>query len=297
MQKPGSIVHALIRTARPVPLAAAAAAYSLGGAIASYLAIPVDGLRFLWGLLFTGSLHLFICWVEPAFFPGSIRFHRSGAEQQQTTPPPRTFLHAALLALAGMGTSLSGLLLQGGLSSAAWLLLSLLLLTVILYTVPPHPIHSAGLSEVWRALLLGIVFPAFSYSLVAGDMHRLLPMSTTALAAFYFAAEIISLLKSYAADTTAGNKTFVTRIGWEKAMLLHDAALVAGFFSLGLAYLFGYPARIAWSMFIVLPLAAAQIVQIGRIRLGAPPKFRLMEITAYVIFFLTLYFQLVGFLR
>ncbi|MBN1264458.1 MAG: UbiA family prenyltransferase [Anaerolineales bacterium] len=294
------VLKSLIQSARVPFLAAAVTAYALGIAIASYLAVPVDWPRFWWGLLFVFSMHLFTRWIEAGFLPSSLNpssLADTPANNLKTAKTSRTFLFAAFFSLAMMGTSLSGFLLNGTLPAVSWLLLSILILSTILYTVPPYLIQTAGIDEIWSAFLICALVPAFSYSLMAEELHRLIPMSTTALAAFFFASLIVSQLRTYAKDTAAERKTLATRLGWRKIMFLHDAALEFGVFSLALAYIFGYPSRISLSLLIVLPLILIQMIQMNRIRQGAPPGFRAMQATASAIFSLTLYFQFIGFLH
>ncbi len=119
---------------------------------------------------------------------------------------------------------------------------------------------------------------------MAGEIHRLIPMSTTALIAFWFAASIVSQLSSYAEDIRLDRKTLTIRIGWQKAMFLHDAALEFGILTLVLAFAFGYPTSISLSLLIILPLIITQIHHMNRIRRGAPPGFRWTEWTAAAIF-------------
>ena len=293
-------IKSLIKSAGLFPLAAAAASFFLGTAIASYLAASIKWGHFWWGLLFVISMQLFTRWIGDAFIPPAVKdpsladTPSNAARSAKTT---RTFLYAAFISLAFMGTALSGFILSGGLHPISWLLLAVLILSTILYTVPPNYLRRAGIDEIWSAFLISGLVPAFSFSLMAGELHRLIPMSTTASAAFYLSALIIPELKMYAADFAAGRKTLVTRLDWKKAMFLHNAALEFGVFTLALAYMFGYPSRISISLLIVLPLIVTQIVLMNRIRQGVPPRFLAMQITSYAVYFLTLYFQFVGFVR
>jgi hypothetical protein len=66
--------------------------------------------------------------------------------------------------------------------------------------------------------------------------------------------------------------------------------------SLILAAIFGFPARIAFSMAIALPLAGAQVWQMWRIRRGLTPLWRSLTLGAVGLFVLVVYFELIGFL-
>jgi 1,4-dihydroxy-2-naphthoate octaprenyltransferase len=210
--------------------------------------------------------------------------------------PPRVALYAAagcLLIAAG----LASLLLSSGRASAvAWLVLIVSALAAFFYSAPPLRLVSTGFGELTTSILVGGLVPSFAYALQAGEMHRLLFMSTVPLASLHFAMLLVFELPDWPADRRAGKRTLVVRLGWHSAMRLHDGALLLGYAALALAFLSGMPSRVALGALIPLPLALIQVWQLRRIRSGAAARWSIMELGAVALFALTAYFELIGFL-
>lgn len=288
-------LRTLIQTSNPAAFLAAAAAHMLGASAAAYLGDPIRWDLFGWSLLFVLSLHLITHWIPASLHPPAGSYLLLKKPPPQTDAARRMLLHASFITVAFLGTALAGFLLSGGIPLISWLALGALLAFSLLYSFYPR-LRTSGAGEIWQALIIAVLIPGFSFSLMTGELHRLIPMSTTALAAFWFSGTIVAQLKTYAKDTIREQHNLTTRFGWRRAMFLHDAGLEFAVFTMILAYLFGYPTRISASLLIVLPLVITQIIHMRRIRRGGPPRLRLMEWTAAAIFFLTIYLQIIGFL-
>jgi hypothetical protein len=79
-------------------------------------------------------------------------------------------------------------------------------------------------------------------------------------------------------------------------MRLHDLAIVFGAISFVIAFINGLPIRVSIGALIVLPLAAAQLWQMERIRRGFPTRWRTLTLSALGLFGLTTYLELIGYM-
>jgi 1,4-dihydroxy-2-naphthoate octaprenyltransferase len=120
-------------------------------------------------------------------------------------------------------------------------------------------------------------------------------MSTTPLVALHFAMMIAFEFPDYASDARQEKRTLMVRLGWEMAMRLHNFAILFAIASFVIAFLSGMPRRVVLGSLIALPLAAAQIWQMDRIRRGFAPRWNLLTLNALGLFALTAYLELIGF--
>ena len=74
-----------------------------------------------------------------------------------------------------------------------------------------------------------------------------------------------------------------------------DAAIIAAVVALLAGVLLGMPAHVSVGLLIVLPLAAAQAWQMGRVRRGGKPSWILLTGGAVALFSLTAYLTFAGF--
>jgi 1,4-dihydroxy-2-naphthoate octaprenyltransferase len=199
-----------------------------------------------------------------------------------------------MLTLAG---SLAGImLLVGDIPLLTWIFGLLGFLGAYSYSAPPLRTSVTGYGEVIISVVVAGFIPSFSFSLFAGELHRLILMSTVPLIAFHFATMLVFQLPHYATDLKYENRNLMVRLGWETGMRMHDYAILFGVLSFIIAFLNGLPGRVALGGLIVLPLALAQIWQMNRIRSGFPPNWRVITLGALLLFGLSAYFTALGFL-
>ncbi|MFP3853927.1 MAG: prenyltransferase, partial [Anaerolineales bacterium] len=190
----------------------------------------------------------------------------------------------ALLQLSDHLPLLSALILAGG------------TLLALAYSTPPFSLQTTGYGELTLSLLLGAAIPAFAYAQSTGEIHRLLVLSSVPLAGVIFAVQIALSLAKYGEHIQAEHKNLLVRLGWQRAMRVHDVALILSFLVLGLAFSFGLPRRVTLGTFMVLPLAVIQIWYFNRIRAGAPVRWRLLSMNSYAMVGLMTYLELAGYL-
>jgi 1,4-dihydroxy-2-naphthoate octaprenyltransferase len=280
-----------IQLSRPLFLLGAALVYALGAGIVRYLGAPIDWGLYLLGQLYVTSLQLSVHYLNEYFDA------RQDAENPGRTPftggsgaigPGKlsrvTALYAAATTLTVLA-SLTVLLLQNATMTPLLILLMIVsFLGAFFYSVPPVSLVSSGYGELVTSILVANFVPAFAFLLQYGDFHRLLAMSTFPLTALHLAMMIVFELPDYATDLKYEKLNLLVRLGWQRAMILHNILILSAFLLLGLATFFGLPLAIALPGFLPLPLGLLQIWQMRRIASGARPNWRNLALTAVVLF-------------
>jgi 1,4-dihydroxy-2-naphthoate octaprenyltransferase len=293
----------LVRLSRPHFLLGGFLLFGLGASIANYLGHPIRISLYLIGQLLVTSIQLTTQYLNE-YFDGPADAHNAnrtlmsgGSGMLGENGLPRSVpLYAAVVTLTITATGCSLLLLQGSAPLLAWLLLALGFLGAFLYNAPPARLIESGYGELIASVVVAGILPAFSFALQTGELHRLLIMSTAPLIAFHFAMVLIFELPDYATDVKFEKRTLMVRLGWKNGMRMHDLAIAFAVLALILAYLNGLPQRVALGALIALPLAIAQIWQLGRIRQGYPPRWQLLTLSATGLFALTAYLEMVGYI-
>jgi 1,4-dihydroxy-2-naphthoate octaprenyltransferase len=291
-----------VRLSRPHFLLGGFLLFGLGAAIAAYLGHPIKLALYVTGQLLVTSIQLTTQYLNEYFdYAGdahnpnrTLMSGGSGALDEESLPR-NVALYAVVVTLTITATGCSLLLLQGGVPLLAWLLLVLGFLGSYFYNAPPLRLIETGYGEIAASVIVAGIVPAFSFALQTGDLHRLLIMSTTPLIALHFAMVMVFELPDYATDAKFDKRTLMVRIGWERGMRFHDFAILFAVLAYILAYLTGLPHRVSLGGLIALPLALAQVWQLGRIRQGYPPRWQLLTISATGLFALTAYLELIGY--
>jgi 1,4-dihydroxy-2-naphthoate octaprenyltransferase len=296
-------VMIFIRLSRPLFLLGGALLFGLGASIASFLGKPIDATLYLFGQGMVTGLQLMAHFLHAYYQP------RKDQVNEQQTPisgrsgvlgphglPRQTVLYASIASLLLTGTLVSISVAGGRIPLAAWLILILGFLGAFFYSIPPVRLMTSGYGELTTSLLVAGLVPTFAFSLQTGDVHRLLLMSTTPLVALHFSMMIALELPDYASDLKLDRQNITVRLGWSTAMRLHDFAILFAILGFGVAYFNGLPRRVVFGALIALPLAAAQIWQISRIRRGFPTRWRTLTSSALGLFGLMVYLELIGYI-
>lgn len=291
-----------LRLTRPWFLLGPILLYSLGLAIARYLGEPIVPLVAVEGLVLVLGLQLTVHYLNEyadaradvanpnrtPFSGGSGVLHPEGL-------PRTTALQAAIVCLTFVALLATTMLIRGQAPPLAWAVFALALPLAFFYSAPPLRLVASGYGEFIAALIVSGLVPTFAFALQTGSMHRLLFIVTIPLVLFNFAMILAFEVPDYGTDLNFGKRTLMVRVGWETGMRLHDAALIAGAIVLVAGGLLDIPARVTLGLLIVLPLAAAQVWQMGRIRRGGRPNWRLLTFGAVALYALTAYLTIAGF--
>ena len=278
----------LLRLTRPINLILAALTYFLGASIADYLGKTLQPDAFWLGLL--GVLlaqmsmnllaEVFRLDVEP------LAEDETRKERQSLRNNAFYISVAALAAVALIAYMLNQL---SPLSPQTFLFLLVSLLFILAYSIPPFRFVNRGFGEFILAAHIAYVIPSLAFVLQAGVTHRFLSL-TIPLTFLGFAYFIAMNFPSFASDQKYGRVTFLTRLGWERVVPLHNIFLIFAYIFLALTPTFGLSFSLIWPAFLTLPFALFQVYQLRNIALGAPVNWTLLTATALAVFGLTAYF-------
>lgn len=284
-----------LRISHPLLLSGTVLTYALGAGIADYLGVTIDWGVYLLGQAWVIALHLggaylyeyynaLIERVEGRQDPTSNGTGETGAGR-----PPVTLLVASAACLTAVA-SLSVLILrQLSPPPEAVLIMGLAFLGILTLSMPPVRLVSTGYGELLITILVANLAPALAFLLQAGELHRLLAMSTFPLTALFLASILVFQFGEYAVDVRENRFTMLVKLGWQRAMALHNGLILAAFLLMALALTFRLPLFIGLPAFLPLPLGLLQIWQMRRIADGARPSWLSLRMTAVVLFGTTTY--------
>ena len=279
-----------IRMARPWFLAGAVLLYALGVGIARYLGIQVDWGLYVLGQIWVTTLQLSTHFLNeyfnsPADLDNPRRTPFSGGSGMLGPGklPRRTALVAAATCLTGLA-SLTVLLIQAGPDPAAYLIMILAFLGAFFYSTPPVRLEGSGYGELTTSFLVAFLVPAFGFLLQAGELHRLLAMTTFPLTILHIAMLLAFELPDYLHDVKHDKRTLMVRVGWQNGIMLHNLLILIAFLILAIAALFGLPWFAAFPALLTLPVGLLQIWQMRQISNGQKPNWRALTLTAVVLF-------------
>lgn len=292
-----------VKLSRPHYLLLGMLLYGVGGSIAGYLGRPLDVRLYLVGqalIIFIQLMgqYLHEYYWDPAPETSQARglfTATSGAIGQEGLPRQTAWL-SAVVALGLAATTASALLVSGEAPTLSWVVLLIIFLAAFAYSGPPLRLINSLFGELALSVTAAGLVPIFGYVLQTGEMHRLLLMTTTPLVALFLAMMVALSVPGYASDLKCGRRNLMVRLGWSSAMRIHDAAVVFAVLAFVVGFVSGMPWRVVRGEIILLPLAAAQIWQMARIRAGLSPQYRNLSLGAAGLLVLAAYLLLIGFL-
>ncbi|NMC13944.1 MAG: prenyltransferase [Chloroflexi bacterium] len=292
-------IYLFLSLARPVYLLGTVFLYSLGAGIAKYLGVTIHWLTFFYGLAWIlliqiGGLALFD-YFEPEKTqlvndnkkPNNYR----SVTDEKTNALIRVVTGFTCLAAAG---SISILLMQTNrLTLTTSILMIMAFLGMIFFSLPPFRLAYSGYGELLIAILFANLIPALSFVLQTEELHRLVAMTTFPLMPLLLAMIIAFEFPAYSNDLKNNKRKLIIRMGWQRAMILHNLLILCTYLLLAIAMIFHLPAFIGLPVFLTLPLGIFQIWQMKRISIGAKPNWSSLKISwivfSYAIVYLLVY--------
>ena len=291
-----------LRLSRPWFLLGAVLLYGLGLALAHYLGERIQVPLALEGLALVLALQLVVHYLNEyydaeadAANPNRTPFNGGSGAIGKDRLARATALQAAFVSLAFVALLSTAMLVRGETPALAWAVFAMMLLGSYFYSAPPLRLVSSGYGEFIAALIVSALVPSLAYTIQTGAMHRLLFLATAPLVLFNFAMIMAFEVPDYGTDLNYGKRTLMVRLGWETGMRLHDAAIITAVVALLAGALLGLPSRVTVGLLIVLPLAAAQAWQMGRLRRGAKPNWTMLTGGAVALYVLGAYLTFAGF--
>jgi len=277
-----------LKLLRPAQLLFISLAYALGAAIADFLGIHVDSAAFLLGLIYICLAHVSMILLNEVFRPANEPLNNLFGAERVYLRDRLLFISIGLLAIsAGCAYFL---FLSGRVTRDAFIFLCLSLFIVLTYAVPPFRLSRKGFGEFFQSAQIGYVVPSLAFTLQADKLDRLVPLFALPITALVLAYFLIQDFATFAEDIKYERLTFLTRLGWQRAVPLHHSLIVLTFGSFAVAPLLGLPLSLMWPVFLALPFAILQIILLQNIARGAPPLWRPLTILSAILFALTTYF-------
>jgi len=279
-------LRTLLRISRPLYILLAALTYSFGASIANYLGKPFRTDSFWLGLAAALLAQISMTLLSEVF-----RLDAEPLTENETRRDRQLLRNNALyiaIAFLSVDAVIAFLLFDRhhlSIASFSFLLVSLFL--VLAYSLPPF--RNRGFGEFILAAHLAYVIPSIAYLLQADETHRFLAL-TIPLTLLAFAYFIVMDFPSFASDHKYNRTTFLTRLGWERVVPLHNIFLLFAYIFFAVAPVLGLSLSLIWPAFLTLPFAIFQIFQLRNISLGAPTNWTLLHATALSVFGLTAYF-------
>jgi 1,4-dihydroxy-2-naphthoate polyprenyltransferase len=278
----------LLKLTRPLHLLLAALTYTFGASIADYLGATFRAAPF-WLGLFGVILAQLTMSILPEIFRLDVEPLAENETRRERQILRNNLLYISIASLASLVLILYSLFVSKQLPVPSFFFLFLSLVIVLVYSIPPFRFINRGFGELLLAVHIAYIFPSIAFILQTGNAHRFLALSIplTFLAFAYF---LVMNFQSFAEDQKFGRVTFLTRLGWERVVPLHHIfVLFAYIFFLAMSA-FGLTLSLLWPVFLTLPFAIYQIVQLRNIALGIPPNWMIITTTALAVFGLTTYF-------
>ncbi|MCJ7695150.1 MAG: hypothetical protein MUO40_06950 [Anaerolineaceae bacterium] len=270
-------------------LSSGALMYLLGIATASYLSYTIRlGTIFL-GLvcvivilLLETMIDLYIRQVKNATAKTLSEKNRSSRKQLTTL----AIIASALMIIAVLVFLISR---NDYLSAGSWVLLSIIFILSIVKSTPFIRIKNNAYLEIIEGVIVAVLIPSLSFSLLTGELHRFLPIISLPLLFIYFASRLALAFPKFAGDVAKGRNSLLISLGWQRGAFLHDLFILLGFCTLGLSSLVGLPWQIAWPALIALPVGIFEIWQLYRLSKGSKPNWKLLKVTAGGLFIFPAY--------
>jgi len=283
-----SRIVAIFRLSRPLYLLLVALTYILGAGIAHFLGKPLISTVFWLGLVGIVLAQLSMSLLVEVFRP-----FNEPMVQDETVADRKAIrdavLYISIAALASLAVIAFVLYKDRLLSPQAFLFVAVSLFVLLAYSTPPFRLVDRGFGELLLAIQIAYVSPSIAYLLQARGYHNLVVFICMPLVLLMLAMLLALDFPSFSGDMKYERYTLLARLGWERAIPLHNFLVLAPFVFLVTAPIFGFSLRSLWPAFLTFPFALLQIYWLRNISLGARPLWNLLTANAIAVFGLTAY--------
>ena len=278
----------ILRLSRPLYLFLAALTYILGAGIARYLGKPQIPTAFWIGLLGVLFAQLSMTLLAEVFRPFNepIVVNEKLTDRRLTRD---TALYISLAALASLAVIIFLLYKDHLLSESALLFVTVSIIVLLVYSVPPLRLMDKGFGELLLSVQIAYLSPSIAYLLQAGKYHNLVVFISTPLVLLTLAMLLALDFPSFSGDIKYERGTLLALLGWERAIPFHHLLVLGAYVFFAAAPIFGFSLRLLWPAFLTLPFALLQIYWLQNISLGLKPLWNLLTANAIAIFGLTAY--------
>ncbi len=290
--------HPIRKIIDPGLMAVVLFTYALGVGIAHYLGAKLDWTDLLLGL----AVNIFL--LETRNFLSAYYDHSDTPMSTLHKDDPfynnlrsvkrQMLLQIALTVLTAGMTVIVILIFRKAISAAGFLLIGTAFVISFFSASPPFRLEKNGYGELLEALFLATLIPAIAVTLQGKTLSYFLVMLTFPLALIYLAMKIAFSFEGYGYEVTHGGHTLTARLGWQKAMNLHNILIITAFILIGVFGLVGLSWSFVWPLLLGLPVGGYQIFLIQQIAEGAKPRWRLLRLVSAGLFLLMTYLIIVS---
>lgn len=285
---------ALARILRPLHLTFAAITYLLGTGAARYLGASLDANIIGFGLLIVELVVVSLDMLAGAFATRTESYLEDWTLERRDSLR-KVALYISVAALASLGLAAFAINSSRVLSMSALICVGAMVLVALLHSVPPTRLVERGYGELLVAVQVAYLAPSLGFTLQSSSPHVLLIICSVALSVLLIACLVAIDFSTFAADVKHGRSTILTRLGWEKALILHHVLIVVAYVFIASAAPLGFSLGLMGPAFLAVPFAALQVFLLQRLSAGAKPLWRLLTANATAVFGLTAYFLTLSF--
>jgi 1,4-dihydroxy-2-naphthoate octaprenyltransferase len=279
----------ILKAIKPFRLISMITTYILGAGLVQYLKSKQGWAQWIAGIIFILFFSLCLELMRLLKYLTNIRSWPQGISLKEVkmTRTVVLVLIATFLTLSlsiFMSWMIAGVLWQGLVA-----LVILLLIDGAIYylcdwfsTLKPYQLLFEGLFYV-------ILPPAFAYFLQSEEIHVFLTLVVICLVPAYLALRLLIQIQHFGDDHMRDEQSIVTKIGWERAMIFHNALILLTFVFFALIVFRGFPWFILWPVFLALPIGLVEVWLMERVRRGGKPLWLVMKVATASTLFIPVY--------
>ena len=257
-------IWAFVRLTRPVFLLGGALLYALGVTMAARRGVPIRLDLALLGQVMVTAIQLMAHYANEYYDIASDRLNSQrtwftgGSGILAAGELARGVARRASYAAGLVGTlAIVAVTIQ---SPVVGVLGIVSLLGAWFYSAPPLALMGSGWGELSTSLIVALLTPLTGFVLQTGYMDARVFFVCAPLVVIHLAMLLAFEFPDWEADTTAGKRTLVVRLGRERIVYVHAALLAIATTWLVAASLSWLPARYVW---LTIPLAAWQALSLA----------------------------------
>ena len=289
------IIKTVLQALKPFHLVSLTTTYLMGAGLVQYVqgmrhfSIFIEGLVIL--ILITISTQLTVL-AEKIKDPGNWLegINKDQVRQLRWIIPMIVATLLTVAAIIFVGWMMRGFLWPG----VTLLLVFTAIICAGCYLAEVKPVLKQSLLFIESILYL-IIPPAIAYFLQSSEIHSFLIMTVTCSIPGFLAYGLLGQIKRVVFDQKNSNQTLAVQVGWEKAMVIHNALILMAYLLFALMALFDFPWFIVWPVFLTFPIGLVSIWLVEQVRRGRKPLWRVLLLSDAVVYFFPIYFLGIAF--
>jgi len=291
----GEVFVSFLKRLRPLHVLSGILLYAMGVGISDYLGGTIDVTTYVLG-------QMWVVAVQAGFFflgdsqdrpidPGVLNRppFQEDVEGDADVLNRDTALWISVGFLAGAAVFSVLLERQQVLGLPAAVLMTVFVLGYALRVLPFVSLELDGFEGLIHSLQLVMILPALAFLLQEGGFHRLLGLASFPIFSLHVAMLFAFQFPTYAADIRRGRATMLTLMGWKNGIFLHNLLVFTAFLVLVGSLFIGFPTPFVLPVLLAVPFAGFQVWYMIRIGQGTPTRWRLLMLTAVILFLLPTY--------